>query len=411
MGIQDLNLDLSEFAESILIITQDPMQATELSTVLSKRGYLSIACLSIEEAGVKAKQQLFDLMIVDLNDCKNVQEYCQSLMSESSLSRLLMVFLHPLGSAVSPELRDFPDEQYQVVKLPLERAELLLKVATRLRLRKLKAEDARGQAQVVEQNALLRDLTTRYKKEVKEAQEIQLALLPQVMPEDATCSFSVRYLPLEAVGGDLYDVFSLPSSAPSSLLSSRRYAFLIADVSGHGLPAAFIGAMTKMALASSEKVDPAQTLTQVNHVLSDYLPPGRFITSALAFYDTATHALQYCSSGHVPALLFTSALGSVRMLQGQGLPLGVIKDTTYESTFVTLAPGDKLLLLTDGITETSNLEQEVLGTERCRITFEDAARKFPISHCLEELLRFREQYAGGRILKDDITLLGLEVLA
>lgn len=406
MGIRDLNLDLSEYAENILILTPDSQQALELSSLLSKRGYLPTTALSIEEASVKAKKNLFDLMIVDLQDCQDIRKYCQSLTSESSLSRLILVFLHPLADAILPELQDFSDGQYQVVGLPLERAELLLKVATRLRLRKLKAEEARGQAPIVEQNALLRDLTTRYKKELKEAQEIQRALLPQTMPDDATCSFSVRYLPLEAVGGDLYDVFSLPY-----LDTSQRYAFLIADVSGHGLPAAFIGAMTKMALAASKMTDPGQTLTEMNTILGNYLPPGRFVTSALLFYDTASHTLQYCSSGHIPGFFFSAATESVTLLKVQGPPLGVSADTTYESTLVSLAPGDKLLLLTDGITETHNLAREVLGIDRCRQEFENGAKKFPIAQCLEELLCFRERFAEGRILKDDITLLGFQVIA
>ncbi len=244
----------------------------------------------------------------------------------------------------------------------------------------------------------LRDLTTRFRGSFKKRRVFRTHP-PNRSPSAPGISFAATYVPLEAVGGDLYDIWKI---------SDSTYGMFIGDVTGHGLPAAFIGAMTKMALSFGEKTSPEITLNQVNAALAPLMPEGRFVTAALAFYNTDTAELLVARAGHPSPILYRASSGSTELLAAKGLPLGVLPESRYQVLKTTLGVGDKLLFITDGISETSNLSGQMLGDEGLAKEFQRLCPDHSISDCLTELLAFQETYSEGRLVKDDITIIGLE---
>lgn len=195
-------------------------------------------------------------------------------------------------------------------------------------------------------------------KELETARQIQHSILPESVPQIAGRDIAARCVPMAAVAGDFYDFI---------VLDSKRAGILVADVSGHGMPAALIASMLKVALAAQADcaADPAQVLQKLNRALCGKFQ-HHYATAAYAFVDMEKHTLTYAGSGHPPLLLWGGTSAGVREISENGLFLGRFNFAAYSSVVVLLAPGDWGLLFTDGISETTNPAQVEFGTERFR---------------------------------------------
>jgi sigma-B regulation protein RsbU (phosphoserine phosphatase) len=192
--------------------------------------------------------------------------------------------------------------------------------------------------------------------ELGTARRIQTSILPRSLPVVPGLTITARYEPMTEVAGDFYDF--LPADGGLTIL--------VADVSGHGVPAAMIASMLKLAFeAQAENArDPAKILTGLNAVLARPLD-GRFVTAACAFIDCENGLVTYAGAGHPPVLLLRAA-GEVLELAENGLMLGPFAAAKYESVRVPFARGDRLLLYTDGIIEATLKDGEEFGLHRLK---------------------------------------------
>ncbi len=239
-------------------------------------------------------------------------------------------------------------------------------------------------------------------QEMETARRIQSAILPRAMPEVRGLALAARYQPMASVGGDFYDFLA---AGPGQV------GALVADVSGHGVPAALIASMVKIALASQAEhaADPAGVLREMNRILTGKLERS-FVTAAYLFVDAGAGRVVYASAGHPPLLWWRRAEGEVREIVREGLPLGRFRQARYESQEWTVAPGDRLLLYTDGIPEALNSAGESFG--------EDGLREFLGSgtgaeELVDGLLARLAAWSGrrpGEPLDDDVTVVAIDVL-
>jgi len=403
MGIEDLNVDEEDKVDQILIIGESQESADKIGVWLEKRNYQWSYAKSVRAARKLAATKLFDLIILDEQTAeKDGKEYIHSLQIDVHLKRSPILFLHPEVESFRSGAGSIFGERVQVLPAPAEASSLLVKAATLLRLRKIKSEQADFESKLAAQNAELRDLTNRFKHELKEARAIQESLLPKSLPKVEKTTFAAYCVPLEAVGGDIYDIWEIEKG---------RYGLFIGDVTGHGMPAAFIGAMTKMALAYAPKETPEGMFTDINDGLAQFMPTSRFVTAAVVIYESEKGRLLVARAGHPPPLLWRSATGKVEKLEPKGLPLGVMAGAPFTGVEATMEPGDKLLLVTDGITETMNMSGKDLGVNGTADMFADACAGGDIAHCIEYMLAKQIEFSEGRSFDDDNTLIGLERLA
>jgi serine phosphatase RsbU (regulator of sigma subunit) len=304
-------------------------------------------------------------------------------------------------------MTDRPRVKQNIKELGLDRLELfdynyqigrvVSAIATQLRMTKNAGKDERT-ASIVEMNAALRDLTDHFKKELKEARSIQEGLLPKTLPSGDGFEMSVLYEPLEELGGDWYFV----SQDTDGVISIQ-----IADVTGHGLGAAFIGSMTKLALTAVGSQQPDLLLTRMNALMAPQLPPGRFVTMGSYQYVPARGELHYARAGHPPALIVRAADGSVEEVRGEGFPVGFFDDSEYKGGVTSLAKDDVFLAITDGFSEAQNRALETYGMERLAASI----KSLPVGSATEDIkLKIRadlDAFRGDRILKDDLTLVVL----
>ena len=230
--------------------------------------------------------------------------------------------------------------------------------------------------------------------ELSIARQIQSSILPQAMPRVAGLTLVARYRPMSAVAGDFYDFVEI---------DRQQLGVLVADVSGHGVPAALIASMVKVALAAQrERADqPAAVLAGLNETLWDRLG-GQYVTAAYLFIDTRSALMRYAAAGHPYMVHLTHGGQEVREIEKNGLALGFMRDARYEELELPLETGDRLLLYTDGLTEAENASEDFFGLERVKIAL-TAGVALPPDTAADALLNTMDAWSG-RPVADDLTI-------
>lgn len=241
-------------------------------------------------------------------------------------------------------------------------------------------------------------------EEMAAARRIQSAILPQQMPSIPGVRLAVRYVPMTSVAGDFYDF--LP-------VDEKRLGILVADVSGHGVPAALIASMVKMALASqaANASDPAQVMFGLNQSFCRQPLHGQFITAGYLFLDLEQRTALYAGAGHPPLLLWRKASQTVYEFQENGLILGIRAHEKYSNIPLRLESGDRILLYTDGILEASNASEDFFGEKRFKEFIRNHAH-LSADRFADGLLQDLSAWLGneaGQAPEDDLTLVVVDV--
>ena len=242
----------------------------------------------------------------------------------------------------------------------------------------------------------------RIESELRIAKEIQLGILPKVFPPFPDCDEIRIYATLQSareVGGDLYDFF---------FINDRKFCFLIGDVSGKGVPAAFFMAITRTLLKVivEQKNDPGLALAQVNDDLAEDNDSCMFVTLFLAILDVKTGELSYGSAGHNPPLLIKQE--NAQYIEAINEPVaGAMTDMTYSTHHMKMKKGDTLFLYTDGVTEAMNHEQELFTEARLLNILDGKPEEHP-EQTLSRVNRSLADFTNGAEQSDDITMLALQ---
>lgn len=242
----------------------------------------------------------------------------------------------------------------------------------------------------------------RVRQEMEIAARIQRSLLPDHPPQIPGVALAGRCLPAANVGGDYYDFLTDEAG---------HLNLLIADVSGHSVGAALMMAMARSILRREMSLgkSPAAVLADTNTaLLADLTNAGLFITVFCARYDPTTRQLTFANGGHNPPLLWHAAEKQIAELDSDGMIVGILDDVQYEERTVALAPGDVLVLYTDGVIEARSPEGEQLGEHRLRALLTEYNRLPP--HALaERVCEAVNRHTQDTAQQDDITLLVLKV--
>lgn len=240
-------------------------------------------------------------------------------------------------------------------------------------------------------------------RELKAVAAIQRSLLPKNLPQVPGLDLAAYYHTSARAGGDYYDIFPLPNNL---------WGILIADVSGHGTPAAVLMAVTHSIVHSypGPAVPPGEMLQYVNQRLAAAYTSDveAFVTAFFAVYDPATRKITYANAGHPPPRLKRCSTGTLKSLEGErALPLGIFDNTNYVDKTVELIQGDQLLFYTDGITEAHNLTGQMYGTERLDAVLNNCG--ITAQGLLDEVLASVESFTEGRNAEDDRTMVVMKV--
>lgn len=236
----------------------------------------------------------------------------------------------------------------------------------------------------------------RMEREVEIAASIQRTILPATLPAVSGILLAAGNRPTRQVGGDFYDVHPLPDG---------RVAFCVADVSGKGIPAALLVSTVHACihlLVEAGANDLPGLVARLNRHLARFSSTRKFVTLFFAVYDPADGSLRYVNAGHNPGILLRP--GGVELLPSGGVPIGMFEAAKQVESRVGLAPGDLLVLYSDGITEAVDAKDEEFGMERLTALLE-AGRDLPPSALKDRIFAAVESFTRGVAQYDDQTVL------
>ena len=234
-------------------------------------------------------------------------------------------------------------------------------------------------------------------KELEYAKQIQLSALPRNFPEVEDYSIYAQMIAAKEVGGDFYDFYKL---------NENTVAFLVADVSGKGIPAAMFMMTAKTIIKDLAESGIAvnEILTKANEKLCENNESGMFVTAWMGILDISTGTLQFANAGHNPPLL-KHADGSFEYLKMRaGFVLAGMEGIRYRSTELNLCPGDRIFLYTDGVTEATNAKNELYGENRL-LEFMNMNSAMEAKEFLPALKTNIDEFVGESPQFDDITML------
>jgi phosphoserine phosphatase RsbU/P len=239
----------------------------------------------------------------------------------------------------------------------------------------------------------------RLERELKVAAEIQLSILPDVLPSLPDFDFGARILPARRVGGDFYDVF---------LLDELRTGVVIGDVADKGVPAALFMARAH-ALIMAE-ADTGRTAGDVLNLANGHITrlqkSAQFVTALYGILNSTTGEFAYARAGHEPPLMLKANGQVERIPHDVGMSLGLWELITLDEQVVKLDPGSTLVLFTDGMTDCRNPQGVAFGLERIKTTISGMAG-LPAQEICDRLFNTLMSYQNGAGQDDDVTLVAI----
>lgn len=296
-------------------------------------------------------------------------------------------------------LERFPALAYSMVRVSSERLDATNTATFRdlteknRQLQKAYDELKAAQEQLIEKERLERELQV--------AAEIQVSILPDVLPAHPRFDFGARIDPARQVGGDFYDVFPV---------EENKVGVLIGDVADKGVPSAiFMARVHALIMAEADEIPyPQGVLRRVNEHITRLTKSTQFVTALYGILDCATGDFDYARAGHEPPLLL-SPDGVHRLPHGPGMALGLWEEIVLDAGRVRLAPGSSLLLFTDGMTDCRNPSGEPFGLERIQSAFENL-RGLSAQEVCDRLLETLLGYRQGAQQDDDVTLAAIHAV-
>ena len=239
----------------------------------------------------------------------------------------------------------------------------------------------------------------RLEKELQVAAEIQMSILPDVLPSPDGYDFGGRILPARQVGGDFYDVFEL---------GNGKMGVLIGDVSDKGVPSAiFMARAHALIIAEADNsTSPGAVLRMVNEHITRLEKSTQFVTALYGVLDTLTGEFSYARAGHEPPLLIGERGDIHRLPHEPGMALGLWEDMLLDENSIRLAKGSLLVMFTDGMTDCRDPNGVPFGLERIKETMKEL-RSLPAQAACDRLFSTLMDYQNGAKQDDDVTLLAI----
>lgn len=375
----------SEEKRLLLVVDDAPANIQVVNSILKDDYRIRIATSGAKALDLANSSPAPDLILLDIMMPEiDGYEVCARLKASPRTRDIPVIFLTGKIEA-EDETRGFRVGAVDYIHKPFSPPVVKARVETHLMLR-----DAREQ--------LARQLSV-LNSELEMAREIQLSILPREAPKVDGLEIYARYVPMRSVAGDFYDFI---------VVDPQHIGILVADVSGHGLPAALIASMLQVALTAQHDhaSQPGKVLSGLNRALCGKFQTN-FVTAAYMFVDLRKRMLLYAGAGHPPMLMWSRSSAAVQEVCENGLVLGQFPQATYDSIEVQAGAGDRCLLYTDGIVEAQSPSSEEFGIDRLKefLKSNSSLAGGPFAEKLLERLARWCAHDNGESHSDDITLL------
>jgi sigma-B regulation protein RsbU (phosphoserine phosphatase) len=363
----------------VLIVEDDPAILVGLKDNLEFESHQVLTAADGEAGYRMLREHSPDLVILDLMLPKlSGYDLCRMVRGEGFHAPILMLSAR---SQESDRVLGLDLGANEYVSKPFSLRELLARVRALLRHEREHHLDEE-----------------RLARELEMAARVQRELFPKALSATPGIDYTGACLPARGVSGDYYD---FPP------IGEGRLGLLLADVSGKGMPAALLGASLHAAVRAQADVGCGETLSKVNRLLYDTSAADRFATVFYGIYDSATRVLTYANAGHCAPMLVRDK--SCTRLDSLTAPAGMWPTLESAERMVQLAPGDWLLVFSDGIPEATSEYGDEFGDERLLATLERVRSRTAAQVC-DAIVEAVRQHANAQPQADDITLIAVKTL-
>lgn len=394
----------------ILIAEDERITRRKLHRQLEKWEHEVIATEDGQEAWEQFQAQRFDIVVTDWDmpnmDGRQLVEHIRGGEQDHYVYVIMLTGRSETDDIVSGMEAGADD----FVSKPFDKNELRVRLRAGERIIELERELAL-------QNAQLSNANDKMKQDLKAAAKLQQELLPKELPDTPRAHFAWNYQPCDELAGDILNMF---------MLDDRHVAMYLLDVSGHGVPAALLSVslsrvLTTRELKSSVLVTrdpqtqairvnaPADVAERLNHQFPSESQDFYYFTMGYAVLDTETYILRYVLAGH-PGPILVRPGQNPEMVEGNGLPVGIVNGATFDEYELQLQPGDRLYFYSDGITEASNETGDMLETEGF-IDLITQTTVDTLEASLDACVAALKTWCAPHPFDDDVSLLVLEVPA
>lgn len=367
----------------ILIVDDTPDNLRLLSQMLSERHYRVRAATGGERALASARLSPPELILLDIK-MPDMDGFtvCRALKADRATADIPVIFISALDD-VADKVQAFAAGGVDYVTKPFQWEEVLARVETHLALRRLQQTLERANRKMGRELAL--------------AGQVQAGFLPDRLPAAPGWQWAVTLQPARETSGDFYDIFRLPNG---------RFALLMADVVDKGVCAALFMALTYALFrshAAGPAPQPAQVFAAINAHIREETRTNQFVTAFYAILDPAGGELVYGNAGHCPPLWLRRD-GRVRWLANTGMSLGVLAGATWREEMIRMAPGEALVLYTDGLIEAEDGAERPFGRRRLLAAAEGRMGETAVA-LQEGIVATVRGFVGERPLLDDLALM------
>jgi sigma-B regulation protein RsbU (phosphoserine phosphatase) len=371
----------------ILVVDDSKFNLTVIKKTLQQINLEIVTATDGEEALEKISIMKFDLIITDtvmpkMDGISLIKEIKQ-LKTNDFIPIILMTGSDDQNVKIT-SLNIGADD---FLSKPIDQKELVARVFSLLRLK-------RTHDLLYEKNRLI-------ERELEAARRVQQHIIPNNFSNIDYPNVSGFYLPMEDIGGDFFDYYKL---------HNNKIGFLIADVTGHGIPAALIVTMTKMIFSNSaNKFNSTKKLfTVVNKEICSLLMDSQYVTSFYCIYDPESKKLRFSNAGHCLPLLYKHKNKKVYSLEtDSGFFLGILDSTEYDQKSVKIDTGDRLLLYTDGVTEIKDKDNKQFSEKGLKSFMINNSQMRGNDFC-NKLFDTIMDFSYKKIRNDDIAFLNIE---
>ncbi len=413
----------------ILLVDDTPTNLEVLVDCFAAYGFELSVALDGETALKQSQLERPDLILLDvMMPGMDGFETCRRFKENASTKDIPVIFMTALSDAVST-VKGFSYGAVDYVSKPLQLEEVIARVTAHLKIRSLQkqleetistlqqevAERKRAEEALREAMLLTQKANERMRKDLEAAARVQQALLPETPPAIPGVSFAWVYRPCAELGGDSLNVFQL---------DERHVGMYVLDVSGHGVPASLLSVTLSRVLIPRR--DPSCLFTradllagvgalaspaEVANRLNRMFPMGdegtQYFTLIYGIMDSQERTFRYVCAGHPAPILFGPGQQPT-LCEARNLPIGLFEDEQYEESTITLEPGTRIYLYSDGVLEAMNQEREIFDETRLRTTIE-ATRLGDLKESVDSIVKAVHTWSGTGQVHDDLSILAVEL--
>ncbi len=399
--------NVKENAPLVLVAERLDDADSSVADLLMREGYRVMSVADSDLAIFKFMYEAPTVVILDDSiPGRGIWDICKAIKEEFHGFTPVILISDRRGSEQKTESIELGADDY--IYKPFDSKELLARVKWAIRLKYFHLTLETKNKELQDKNLELQSLSKQLQEtkalhdlELERLTNVQATLLPEKIPDIKGYKFSAMYIPGGHASGDYYDFLQIDED---------HIAVLTADVSGRGISASVVMAMTNGFLhaARVNLMEPSQVLEELNRMLFSARLGFYFVTMFYVVINIKEGIIKYANAGHDPALLVNAKQKTVSELTTmEHIPLRTIMDFKYDSASIQIEPNSRLLLYTDGLVETRAPNGDFYNIHRLKQTMIDLL-ELPTELCLAKLMENVDNFGGYRQLSDDVTMLLVE---